>query len=162
MAIKQPTGGLLPGGGGLRSPAAPRLDPRPYRRRYSWAVPPNPGGQMAPAPRSEQRGRWRNEAGGGLSAPGPHGQRAGVQGGGRMARDARKRTALGGQAGKRFRFLRGKGRSEPPVKSKTLIPTPTSVTNGAPEAHLRLRRVVGELGELGSAPQTAGNTRIQQ
>lgn len=67
-----------------------------------------------------------------------------------MARDARKRTALGGQAGKRFRFLRGKGRSEPPVKSKTLIPTPTSVTNGAPEAHLRLRRVVGE---LGSAPQ---------
>lgn len=63
---------------------------------------------MAPSPRSEQRGRWRNEAGGGLSAPGPHGQRTGVQGGGRVAsgregisREEREKACSAGRTGRK-------------------------------------------------------------
>lgn len=86
VAIKQPTGGLLPGKRWALQTIYPALGPPPRQEVLQL------GGQMASAPRPEQRRRWKNEAGGGLSAPVPHRQRAGVQRGGRMARRARRRA----------------------------------------------------------------------
>lgn len=83
----------------------PRLWTPAQRRGYSWAAPQTWAGRWLQHP-------GQREAGGGLSAPGSHGQGAGVQGGEREARRAeghrksvrnvRNPTVLGIQAGKVF------------------------------------------------------------
>lgn len=81
MAIKQPTGDLLPGGGGLRSPPAPPWTPAQRRGGYGLTAPQTRradgptiqvedregGGRMRPertwAPRPKSRGAGRRENG---------------------------------------------------------------------------------------------------
>lgn len=142
---------------------APPWTPAQRRGGYSWTAPPNPAGRWPQHPGRGQRTWRKNEADGGLSAPGPHGRRAGVQEGGRKApwpegtaRSTRKRGALGTRS-KKVSFPERK-RKESTLQNKTLVLTPTSVSKGAPEAHCRQRRV-GRGAQI--RPHTAGNTRIQ-